>query len=34
MVTVNSQRSTLTRFAIGVSFHHGSAEIAEGIADC
>src|SRR5580692_5025149 len=26
MVTVNSQRSTLTRFAMGNSFHHGSAE--------
>ena len=26
MVTVNSQRSTLTRFAMGHSFHHGGAE--------
>src|SRR5208282_3862718 len=26
MVTVNSQRSTLTRFAMGSSFHHGVAE--------
>src|SRR5580704_16981149 len=26
MVTVNSQRSTLTRFAMGSSFHHGDAE--------
>src|SRR5271169_6021713 len=25
MVTVNSQRSTLTRFAMGNSFHHGDA---------
>src|ERR1700689_1940300 len=26
MVTVNSQRSTLTRVAMGPSFHHGGAE--------
>src|SRR5271167_2568671 len=26
MVTVNSQRSTLTRFAMGNSFHHGGME--------
>src|SRR3954466_12216034 len=26
IVTVNSQRSTLTRFAMGHSFHHGGAE--------
>src|SRR5208283_4803115 len=26
MVTVNSQRSTLTRFAMGSSFHHGGTE--------
>jgi hypothetical protein len=26
-VTVNSQRSTLTRFAMGNSFHHGEAEV-------
>src|SRR5580700_9082738 len=27
MVTVNNQRSTLTRFAMRSSFHHGGAEI-------
>jgi hypothetical protein len=26
MVTVNNQRSTLTRFAMGSSFHHGVTE--------
>src|SRR5437899_4777659 len=26
MVTVNSQRSAQTRFAMGTSFHHGDAE--------
>ncbi len=26
MVTVNNQRSTLTRFAMGSSFHHGRAD--------
>src|ERR1700731_140726 len=29
MVTVNSQRSTLTRFAIGSSFHHGGGRGGE-----
>src|ERR1700745_1946864 len=27
MVTVNNHRSTLTRFAMGTSFHHGVARI-------
>src|SRR5438270_2567983 len=30
MVTVNSQRSTLTRFAMGHSFHHGALRKACG----
>src|SRR5580658_9718013 len=34
MVTVNSQRSTLTRFAMGVSFHHASRDAHRRIADC
>src|SRR5580693_7366530 len=33
MVTVNSQRSTLTRFAMGVSFHHASGDAHGRIAD-